>query len=425
MGENGIYTNVGNAGGQLSGGQKQRIAIARAFIKHPKILLLDEATSALDKKNEKEVQAAIDQIRQSLGSITTIVIAHRLSTIRHADNIIVMQKGKIIEQGNHEFLIQNFPNGLYSKFVKEQEQSEAEEKNVEGIEEEEVPDIVTPYQNNNPETNNLIVNRRSTFKKKRGQIEELKEKEMKDIHDELDKKEEEELERLKGQLGKKNNLKRLTAMSKPKINIVIGIKVSILQGSLLPIFGILLGKMLFVLQYIPFFNPYSKIRSDSDYYCMLMLVVSILSFFTAVSQKFCFGVIGENVTMKIRKQLYAGILSKHMGWFDDKNNSPGVLSATMASDAQTINGVSAEGLASTLEGMFAVLTGVVVGFIYNWKMSVVCLACVPFMILGSIMNIKFQSGMSSDTDAAAKDATLLAGDSILNYRTVASFANED
>ncbi len=63
MGENGIYTNVGNAGGQLSGGQKQRIAIARAFIKHPKILLLDEATSALDKKNEKEVQAAIDQIR--------------------------------------------------------------------------------------------------------------------------------------------------------------------------------------------------------------------------------------------------------------------------------------------------------------------------------------------------------------------------
>lgn len=70
--------------------------------------------------------------------------------------------------------------------------------------------------------------------------------------------------------------------------------------------------------------------------------------------------------MKIRKQLYTGILQKHMGWFDEKNNSPGVLSATMASDAQTINGVSAEGLASTLEGMFAVLTGVVVGFIYNW-----------------------------------------------------------
>jgi len=105
MGTDGINTNVGNAGGQLSGGQKQRIAIARAFIKKPKILLLDEATSALDKKNEKEVQAAIDQIRHDLGSITTVVIAHRLSTIRHADNIIVMQKGKIIEQGNHDCLL--------------------------------------------------------------------------------------------------------------------------------------------------------------------------------------------------------------------------------------------------------------------------------------------------------------------------------
>ena len=108
----------------MSGGQKQRIAIARAFIKKPKILLLDEATSALDKRNEREVQGAIDRIRQELGSVTTIVIAHRLSTIIDADNIIVMQKGKIIEQGNHSALLENFPEGLYAKFVKEQEQSE-------------------------------------------------------------------------------------------------------------------------------------------------------------------------------------------------------------------------------------------------------------------------------------------------------------
>jgi len=129
--------------------------------------------------------------------------------------------------------------------------------------------------------------------------------------------------------------------------------------------------------------------------------------------------------MKIRRQLYSKILSKHMGWFDEKENTPGVLSTTMASDAQTINGVSAEGLATTLEGAFAILTGIVIGFAYNWKMSTVCILCVPFIVLATIMNVKFQSGMSSDTDAASKDATLLAGDSIINYRTVASFANED
>ena len=105
MGANGINTNVGSAGGQLSGGQKQRVAIARAFIKKPKILLLDEATSALDKKNEKIVQEAIDQIKRTLGSITTIVIAHRLSTIKEADNILVMKYGELKEEGTHESLL--------------------------------------------------------------------------------------------------------------------------------------------------------------------------------------------------------------------------------------------------------------------------------------------------------------------------------
>ena len=82
-------------------------------------------------------------------------------------------------------------------------------------------------------------------------------------------------------------------------------------------------------------------------------------------------------------------------------------------------------MATTLEGAFAILTGIVIGFSYNWKMSIVCICGVPFIVLATIMNVKFQSGMSSDTDAASKEATLLAGDSIINYRTVASFANED
>ncbi len=97
----------------------------------------------------------------------------------------------------------------------------------------------------------------------------------------------------------------------------------------------------------------------------------------------------------------------------------------MASDVQTLNGVSAEGLAASLEAMFGLLSGVVIGFIFNWKISLVCLACVPFMTFANIMNIKFQAGMSSDTDTSMRDANLLAGDLIMNYRTVASFANED
>lgn len=77
----GMNTNVGAGGGQLSGGQKQRIALARAFIKKPRLLIFDEATSALDKRNEAEVQKAIDQMKKELGTVTTLVIAHRLSTV--------------------------------------------------------------------------------------------------------------------------------------------------------------------------------------------------------------------------------------------------------------------------------------------------------------------------------------------------------
>lgn len=105
LGEKGIDTQVGGSGGQLSGGQKQRIAIARAFLKKPRILLLDEATSALDKANELAIQDAIDTYKKTTGSITTIVIAHRLSTIRDADKIVVLKNGELVEMGNHESLL--------------------------------------------------------------------------------------------------------------------------------------------------------------------------------------------------------------------------------------------------------------------------------------------------------------------------------
>ena len=108
----GIYTNIGDSGNKLSGGQKQRLSIARAVLKNPPIMILDEATSALDTESEKFVQVALENMMQNR---TSIVIAHRLSTIQKADKIVVMQKGKIVEQGTHEELIAM--NGTYNKLV--------------------------------------------------------------------------------------------------------------------------------------------------------------------------------------------------------------------------------------------------------------------------------------------------------------------
>ncbi|HEY6975016.1 MAG TPA: ABC transporter ATP-binding protein [Chitinophagaceae bacterium] len=114
--ELGYKSNIGDRGSKLSGGERQRLTIARAVLKNPPILILDEATSSLDTESERLVQDAINHLMQDR---TSIVIAHRLSTVRHADEIIVLQKGEIAERGTHDELISK--NGIYKRLVEMQE----------------------------------------------------------------------------------------------------------------------------------------------------------------------------------------------------------------------------------------------------------------------------------------------------------------
>jgi len=112
---NGYQTMIGDRGSRLSGGQRQRLNIARAILKNPAILILDEATSALDTESEKLVQEALTNLMRNR---TSIVIAHRLSTIQHADEILVLQKGKVVERGTHDQLL--LTSGLYAKLTQMQ-----------------------------------------------------------------------------------------------------------------------------------------------------------------------------------------------------------------------------------------------------------------------------------------------------------------
>tara|TARA_R110000851_G_scaffold77514_2_gene170430 strand:- start:29325 stop:31151 length:1827 start_codon:yes stop_codon:yes gene_type:complete len=111
----GFDTNIGDGGGKISGGQKQRLSIARAVLKNPPIMILDEATSALDTESERLVQDALEKMMKNR---TSIVIAHRLSTIQNADNIVVLSKGKIVEQGKHQELLEK--KGVYYSLVEMQ-----------------------------------------------------------------------------------------------------------------------------------------------------------------------------------------------------------------------------------------------------------------------------------------------------------------
>jgi ATP-binding cassette, subfamily B, bacterial len=115
--EKGLETTIGEGGLKLSGGEKQRLSIARALLRKPKLLLFDEATSALDSLTEEEITDTIRDI-SSEGTQVTILIAHRLSTIMHADRIYVLEKGDVVETGNHETLLDE--KGLYYAMWRQQ-----------------------------------------------------------------------------------------------------------------------------------------------------------------------------------------------------------------------------------------------------------------------------------------------------------------
>jgi ABC-type multidrug transport system fused ATPase/permease subunit len=112
----GLHTRLGERGVKLSVGEKQRLSIARALLKNPPILVLDEATASVDNTTERLIQEALEHL---LDGRTSFVIAHRLSTVRHADNILVMERGRIIERGDHASLLAG--NGLYASLCREAE----------------------------------------------------------------------------------------------------------------------------------------------------------------------------------------------------------------------------------------------------------------------------------------------------------------
>lgn len=169
----------------------------------------------------------------------------------------------------------------------------------------------------------------------------------------------------------------------------------------MPVFGLLISKALFALMIVDPVDPdkgKDSMQEESLKWILYMFIAGCISFVATLGGKFLFGVIAENITINVRSKLYSAILQKHMGWFDERENSAGVMVSVLASDVSTLNGASSEAAAIMVEISFGLICGIALGFYYYWQLSLVALGCIPFMILGGIMDAKLQAGFSSTAD---------------------------
>lgn len=378
---------VGDNGAKLSGGQRQRIAIARSIVRKPKILILDEATSAIDVRGERIVQAALDRVAKNR---TTITIAHRLSTIKKADRIVVLKKGKVVESGTHESLIE-MNGGVYAALVNAQalslgEPTEADDHHVETDAEE-------------------------------GSLSHEKSRVISELEATTGKKEEEQ-RNLFASFG------RLFFESR-KYWYMMGLTVFFCAcaGAGVPLQAWLFANS--VDQYKYQFDG-SKLQKETEFWALMWTVLAIgvgISYFGG----FFFSThMATVIRAKYQQEYFESILYQETSFFDAEDHSQGTMTSRIEGDPKQLEELMGANMASVYVAIFNILGSVTIALAFGWKLALVaCCVVLPLLIGCSYWRFKYEMQFEKMNNNVFAESSKFASESIGAFRTVTSLTLED
>lgn len=381
----GYETRVGESGIKLSGGQRQRIAIARSIIKQPPILILDEATSAIDVRTERIVQQALDRVSRNR---TTIVIAHRLSTIRRADKIMVLRKGKLIEQGTHDELLA-IEAGVYHGLVTAQNLAvEAEEgDSIDGsalkkatttnTEKDEIFDSASHTSNEDPDYKPV---------------------------------------------GLFNSFGRLMYEQRHHWVLYSFAIFGILgAGALYPIQAYVFAYMMQVFTFTG-----DRLVKEGNFWAGMfgVMAASVGLFYFILG--FASHLISVAVTRHYRQEYLDNMIRKRISFFDDSGHSPGSLTSRLSADCTQLQQLMSTEMSFAMIAVVNLVGSIIIAFVYGWKLTLVALfSALPIILAAGYFRMRIEIQFETDNAKVFENSSQFASEAVGGFRTVISLIMED
>ncbi|KAJ3578927.1 hypothetical protein NPX13_g1645 [Xylaria arbuscula] len=393
----GYDTVIGERGGLLSGGQKQRVAIARSIISQPRVLLLDEATSALDPRAEEIVQKALDNASKGR---TTVTIAHKLATIRNADNIVVMRKGQIVEQGTHDSLVT--ANGAYARLVHAQ-------------------DLATGM-NSEESSDSEVDNSDDPGMSKTVEIARVPSRNSGSVRDDMKSQSESNNFDNHQNIGLVHAILRLVK-STPELkwaycSLVLGCLAAAYPGQ-----AILTSKIVEVLELTG-----RELTKKGDFFALMFLVLGLGALVVYFIIGWSTNVIAQasnDISHKYRKQLLNDFLRQDLQFFDRPENTTGALASRIDTYPQALLELMGFNIGIILVASIAVLACCLIAFAYGWKLAlVIVFGGLPPLLLAGYARIRLEGRMEHATSKKFSTSASIASEAINAIRTVSSLTIE-